>query len=76
MSFGWLSLFVLVMVWQVTTDGTVHLVLAVAAGALLIFNTASIGAMVAHYKEDKDFIYRLDIQHLDAMREARNSGKM
>ena len=26
------------------------------------------GAMVKHYKEDKDFIYGLDIKHLDEMR--------
>lgn len=27
--------------------------------------------MIRHYKEDKDFIYGLDIKHLDAAREAR-----
>src|SRR4029078_3354315 len=32
-------------------------------------NTASIRAMVKHYEEDKEFIYSLDIEHLDAMRQ-------
>ncbi|MCC0016469.1 MAG: hypothetical protein H6878_09380 [Rhodobiaceae bacterium] len=64
-------LFVLVMIWQVVDDGTIRAVLAVAAGALLLFNTASIGAMVKHYEEDKEFIYGLDIHHLDAARAAR-----
>ncbi|ODR98197.1 hypothetical protein AUC69_09765 [Methyloceanibacter superfactus] len=64
-------LFVLFMVWQVTPDPAIRLVLAVAAGAVLLFNTASIGAMVKHYREDKEFIYGLDIRHLDAARELR-----
>lgn len=61
-------LFVLVMVWQVVDDGMVRMVLAGAAGLLLILNTASIGAMLRHYAEDKQFIYSLDIRHLDAAR--------
>ena len=64
-------LFVLYMVWQAVPDPTIRLVLSCAAGAVLVFNTASIGAMIRHYKEDKDFIYGLDIKHLDAAREAR-----
>jgi hypothetical protein len=64
-------LFVLYMVWQAVPDPTIRLVLTVAAGAVLLFNTASIGAMVRHYKEDKAFIYGLDIKHLDAAREAK-----
>lgn len=61
-------LFVLFMVWQVTPDPLIRTVLAVAAGAVLLFNTASIGAMVRHYRQDKEFIYGLDIKHLDAAR--------
>ena len=45
-----------------------RIILVIAAAAVLIFNTASMGAMVKHYKEDKDFIYGLDIKHLDEMR--------
>ena len=67
-------LFVLVMVWQVVPDTSIRLVLAVAAGAVLLFNTASIWAMVKHYREDKEFIYSLDIRNLDAARAARAGG--
>jgi hypothetical protein len=36
-----------------------------------LFNTASVFAMTKHFKEDKDFIYGLDIHHLDANRAAK-----
>jgi hypothetical protein len=35
---------------------------------VLLFNTAAIAAMVKHYREDKAFIYGLDLKNLDAMR--------
>lgn len=59
-------LFVLFMSWPHIPDSNVRIVALIAAAAVLIFNTASIGAMVKHYAEDKDFIYGLDIKHLDA----------
>ena len=66
----WIAiLFVLVMTWPYIPDPTIAIVVAIGAIAVLIFNTASIAAMVKHYEEDKDFIYGLDIKHLDAMRE-------
>ncbi len=61
-------LFVLVMSWPYIPDTGVKIVVLVAAAAVLVFNTASIGAMVKHYEEDKEFIYGLDIKHLDEMR--------
>jgi hypothetical protein len=59
-------LFVLAMSWPHIPDSGIRVVVLVAAAAVLIFNTASIRAMVKHYAEDKHFIYGLDIQHLDA----------
>ena len=59
-------LFVLVMSWPYIPDNGVRAVVVIAAAAVLIFNTASMRAMVNHYAEDKHFIYALDIQHLDA----------
>jgi hypothetical protein len=65
----WIAiLFVLFMSWPYIPDAGVKVVVLVAAAAVLIFNTASIGAMVKHYEEDKDFIYGLDIKHLDESR--------
>jgi hypothetical protein len=61
-------LFVLFMSWPHIPDGGVKTAVLLAAAAVLIFNTASIYAMVKHYQEDKEFIYGLDIRHLDAMR--------
>jgi hypothetical protein len=49
-------------------DGTAKVVAGIAALAVGIFNTASIAAMVSHYAHDKNFIYEMDIRHLDAQR--------
>lgn len=49
-------------------DGNIRSVLYIACGVLVLFNTASVAAMTSHYAEDKDFIYGLDIKHLDANR--------
>jgi len=40
----------------------------IAAFVLVVFNTASITAMIRHYSEDKEHIYSVDIRHLDAGR--------
>ncbi|MGL4968280.1 MAG: hypothetical protein ACRC67_44105 [Inquilinus sp.] len=60
-------LFVFIAMWPLV-DGPVRLLLAVAGGAVLILNTASIWALVKHYAEDKEAIYGLDLRHLDAAR--------
>ncbi|MBL8791914.1 MAG: hypothetical protein JNM45_15595 [Rhizobiales bacterium] len=60
-------LFVLLMSWPHIPDGGVRIVALLAAAAVLIFNTASVGAMVRNYAADKEFIYGLDIKHLDQM---------
>ena len=66
----WITvLFVLFMSWPYIPDAGVRIVALIAAAAVLIFNSASILAMVKHYEEDKEFIYGLDITQLDAMRE-------
>lgn len=68
----WLTiLFVLFMTWPLIPDATVQFIVLVAAAAVLIFNTASVAAMVRNYRADKHFIYALDIKNLDAMREQK-----
>ncbi|KAB2942385.1 MAG: hypothetical protein K8F92_06120 [Hyphomicrobium sp.] len=42
--------------------------LAIAGGIVLLFNTASILAMIEHYAGDKEHIYGLDIHYLDVLR--------
>ena len=69
----WIAiLFVLIMSWPYIPDSGVKAVVLIAAAAVLVFNTASISAMVKNYEADKDFIYGLDIKHLDAAKENRN----
>ncbi|MBI2718752.1 MAG: hypothetical protein HY245_10125 [Rhizobiales bacterium] len=68
----WIAiLFVLVMTWPYIPDTGVRIVVLIGAAAVLIFNTASIAAMLSHYAEDKEFIYGLDIKHLDAAKERK-----
>ena len=68
----WVAIiFVLVMSWPYIPDTGVRVVVLIAAVLLLIFNTASVGAMLRHDAEDKKFIYSLDIKHLDEMRKGR-----
>jgi uncharacterized membrane protein len=59
---------VLALSWPFIPDGGVRIAVVVGAAAVLIFNTASIAAMLSHYAEDKEFIYGLDLKALDAMR--------
>lgn len=56
-------------------DTKVKIALTIGAFAVLIFNTASILAMIKHYKEDKGHIYGLDIRHLDENRARRDELK-
>lgn len=65
----WIVLaFVYFAVSSYIVDGTAKIVAAIAGLAVGIFNTASIAAMISHYSHDKNFIYELDIRHLDANR--------
>jgi hypothetical protein len=66
--FLWITvLAVLGLSWPFVPDKGVRAVLLAGAAAVLIFNTASMAAMLSHYAEDKEFIYGLDIKGLDAM---------
>jgi hypothetical protein len=70
--FLWITvLSVLFFSWPYIPDGTVRLICAFGAAAILIFNTASMIAMLNHYAEDKKFIYELDILGLDEMKKLK-----
>ncbi|HML42161.1 MULTISPECIES: hypothetical protein [Hyphomicrobium] len=60
--------------WRLTqtapADGVLQ-ALAVAGGLVLLFNSASIIAMIKHYAEDKEHIYGLDIHYLDEMKKSK-----
>jgi hypothetical protein len=64
----WITIiFVMLAVRSYLSSG-VEIVCWIAAALLLLFNTASITAMIRHYGNDKDHIYGVDIRHLDAGR--------
>ena len=63
----WLTvIFVMLAVRSFMPSGQVELVCWIGAAVLLLFNTASIVAMIKHYGQDKAHIYAIDIRHLDA----------
>ncbi len=68
----WFSIiFVALATWNLAPDSTARLVLLIGGAVVLLFNTAAIVAMLRHYREDRDFMYGLDIQFLDEAREAK-----
>ncbi|MEX3951004.1 hypothetical protein AB4Y40_25015 [Paraburkholderia sp. EG287B] len=65
----WITLgYVYFSVSMAAVDPAVRVALTIGAVGVVVFNTASVTAMVRHYKEDKDHIYGLDIHHLDENR--------
>ena len=64
-------LFVLYAILGIVQDSEIRLALYIASALLLLFNTSSVFAMTRHFNEDKDYIYGLDIQHLDINRAAK-----
>ena len=68
----WITiLFVLTQTWPFIPLTSIKIVVTIAAGLVLLFNTAAIFAMLSHYKEDKEFIYGLDIKFLDQIAEQK-----
>jgi hypothetical protein len=63
--------------WQLfltSGDDGVLQALAISGGLVLLFNTASIAAMISHYSHDKEHIYGLDIHYLDEMKKSKGQG--
>jgi hypothetical protein len=61
-------LFVMLAIRPFIVGDGIEIVCWIAAAVLVLFNTASITAMVRHYSHDKEHIYGIDIRHLDAGR--------
>lgn len=64
-------IFVAIATWDLAPNGTARVMLLCAGAVILVFNTAAIMAMLRHYREDRDFMYGLDIKFLDAAKAAR-----
>jgi hypothetical protein len=69
----WASIiFVLVSILSIVEDSNIRLIMMISSVLLLAFNTASVFAMTSHFADDKQFIYGLDIKHLDERRSFAN----
>ncbi|MDB5454389.1 MAG: hypothetical protein JWO33_2967 [Caulobacteraceae bacterium] len=65
----WITVFfVMFAIRGLMADPGIEIACWIAAALLLLFNTASIVAMIRHYGQDKAHIYGVDIRHLDAGR--------
>ena len=64
-------IFVAIATWNLAPNGTARILLLIAGAVILVFNTAAIMAMLRHYREDRDFMYGLDIKFLDVAKAAR-----
>jgi hypothetical protein len=58
-------IFVAVATWDLAPSSGARTLLLIAGAIVLVFNTAAILAMLRHYREDRDFMYGLDIKFLD-----------
>ncbi len=68
----WVSvIFVAFATWSLAPSGGARILLLIAGAVILVFNTAAIMAMLRHYREDRDFMYGLDIKFLDEARAAK-----
>lgn len=68
----WLAvIFVAFATWSLAPSAGARILLLIAGSIVLVFNTAAIMAMLRHYREDRDFMYGLDIKFLDEARAAK-----
>ncbi|WP_226934773.1 hypothetical protein [Pseudogemmobacter faecipullorum] len=68
-------IFVALGTWHLAPSTAARSALLVGGAVVLMFNTAAIVAMLGHYREDRDFMYGLDIRFLDEARAARRKRK-
>lgn len=68
----WLAIgFVAYGTWDLAPSAGARVLLLIGGALVLIYNTAAIMAMLRHYREDRDFMYGLDIQFMDAAKAAK-----
>lgn len=73
----WLAVgFVLISISSIIDDPLIQWVMIISSSLLVLFNTASVASMTKHYAEDKEYIYGLDIKHLDENRAAKNDARV
>ncbi|CAM2968737.1 hypothetical protein SAMN04488021_10249 [Paracoccus aminovorans] len=68
-------IFVAIETWPLAPTPAARTILLISGAVVLLFNSAAIMAMLRHYREDRDFMYGLDIQFLDEAREAKRARR-
>jgi hypothetical protein len=58
-------IFVAIATWDLAPNSAARTLLLIGGAIVLLFNTAAILAMLRHYREDRDFMYGLDIKFSD-----------
>ena len=61
-------IFVAYATWDLAPTPGARTLLLIGGAVVLLFNTAAILAMLRHYREDRDFMYGLDIKFSDEAR--------
>jgi hypothetical protein len=67
--------FILIAIWDHVPSSGVKIVLLGSCAVVLLYNVASMLALVRNYRRDRDFVYRRDVAHLReraALRAARS----
>lgn len=67
--------FVFVALWSNMPGAGTKLVLLVSGCVLLLYNVASMLALVRNYDRDREFIYRRDVAHVRELRVARRAAR-
>jgi hypothetical protein len=62
-------IFVAYATWDLAPSSGARTLLLIGGAIVLVFNTAAILAMLRHYRQDRDFMYGLDIRFLDEAKE-------
>ena len=71
----WVAMiFVAMATWDLAPNGPARVLLMIGGAIVLLFNTAAILAMLKHYREDRDFMYGLDIKFSDEARALKAQG--
>lgn len=61
-------IFVAIGTWDLAPSSGARILLLIGGAIVLVLNTAAILAMLRHYREDRDFMYGLDIKFSDEAR--------
>jgi hypothetical protein len=67
--------FTIIALWNDMPTSGVKTVLVIAGAIVLVYNLASMLALIRDYERDHDFIYRRDVAHLREQRAAREAAR-